>query len=81
MQYFAKLLLTLCQPRKILYLRDYLPLNEARQQAIIDDFAQDIAQTLKTPITKLSLSSTWENDHISGDDGESIHSFLKDVSC
>ena len=76
MQYFAKFLLTSYQPRKILYLKDYLPLNETRQQAIIDGFAQDIAQTFKAPVTKLSLSSVWGKNNISGDDGESGCKFL-----
>ncbi|KAI0483539.1 amidase signature domain-containing protein, partial [Xylaria cf. heliscus] len=69
---------TASQSYEIVYLEDYLPVNNPDQMALIDGFIEDMRTHLPATLTKVSIRQAWEDTHPSGLP-QNVEEYLKDV--
>ncbi|OIW32128.1 amidase signature enzyme [Coniochaeta ligniaria NRRL 30616] len=63
---------------EVIYLNDYLPVDNPAQMKLIDGFVDDMRIHLGAVVTKLSIRQAWKDRHPAGLP-ESIDDYLKDV--
>ncbi|KAI1425329.1 amidase signature enzyme [Xylaria sp. FL1777] len=66
------------QSYEIVYLEDYLPVNNPDQMALIDNFIEDMHAHLPATLTKVSIRHAWEDTRPSGLP-QNVDEYLKDV--
>lgn len=66
-------------PLKVVYLDDYLPIDDKHQQKMIDDFIGDFSSTLSAQLLKFSLTSLWKETKPSGVGGTGLEDYLNEV--
>ncbi|KAJ5732784.1 hypothetical protein N7493_004265 [Penicillium malachiteum] len=66
-------------PTTIIYLTDFLPIENNLQMDLINDFISDIETALDVETEKISLADTWQASPPQGVADVSVHEYLKDV--
>ncbi|KAJ5640422.1 hypothetical protein N7528_000047 [Penicillium herquei] len=66
-------------PTTIIYLTDFLPVQNDAQMDLINGFISDVETALGVEAEKISLAGTWQASPSQGVTDVSIHDYLKDV--
>jgi hypothetical protein len=66
-------------PVSIVYLRDFLPIQNNRRMQLIDAFVADIESTYGVEAQKVSIAEKWGLDTPAEAKESSIEEYLKDV--
>lgn len=77
----SNLSLTLAKPTRLVYLEDYYPLSDKRQQDLFEQLFTDIESMYSITRARISLSDLWSERKPAGTSHTSLSCYMHNVCC